>query len=294
MQTPQRKRGIWLPNSSGNKYSSAYPDGNRPNGGAGGGGTLIARADWSLHGMVPTTLPAYPDVTWGHWDNGGATFQQIGDAVRGVYPSTIGSSANGGWVINLESQNIFEVYVQMDVRYPLPLPAKQGLKFLKFFGADGNGTTTLDSANFTFNPQYDSNGVWDWLAFGDGSTTGNDTSNVIFFTNINQTWVGRSFGLPSLNISRPMNSNFTFDDNWHTIKCIARYNSGTSSANEVADGRFYVEIDGNVYVDVTGFFNRHPQKPRHFKTIELFGWTQNTQAFTIDYRNVKISTGGFV
>jgi hypothetical protein len=30
-----------------------------------------------------------------------------------------------------------------------------------------------------------------------------------------------------------------------------------SAADEVADGAYYVEIDGQVYVDATGLFNRH-------------------------------------
>lgn len=273
-------------------YDSFHPLGNRGS----SGGTLIARADWSTHALIPPALAGYEATTnWGHWE-GGASITQNGTFVRGVYPDTIGSNANGGFVLQLdESLGIAEIYVQMDVRYPLAAPAKQGLKFLKFFGGDGDGVTTFDSANFTFNPQYDNNGLWNWIAFGDGTTTGNDTSNIIFFTSSeNPSWVGRSYGQPSLNISRQMNSNFQFDDNWHTIKIIAKYNTGTTSGNEVPDGRFYVEIDGDIYVDATGFFNRHPQNPRYFKSLELFGWTQNTQAFTIDYRNVNISIGGFV
>jgi hypothetical protein len=265
-------------------------------------GTLIARADWSVHGLVPTDVAGYEATTsWSHW-GGGASITQNGTFARGVYPDTTGSNANGGFALQLdESLGIAEIYVQMDVRYPLAAPAKQGLKFLKFFGGDGNGTTTFDSANFTFNPQYDNGGKWDWVAFGDGATTGNDTSNAIFFGTVdnnpasagyNASWIGRSFG--SETVLRPQGDGFQFDDNWHTIKVIAKYNTGTTSGNEVANGRFYVEIDGLVYLDAQDFFNRHPTNPRYFKSLELFGWTQNTQGFTIDYRNVQISTGGFV
>ncbi len=262
-------------------------------------GTLIARADWSLHGLVPTTITGYESTTgWGEWGD----ITQSGDYVRGVYPDTTGGNANQGIILTLdESLGIADVYVEMQVRYPLAAPAKQGLKFLKFFGGDGDGVSTFDSANFTFNPQYDTGGLWDWVAFGDGTTTGNDTSNVIFFgttdgnpesPGYNASWIGRSFG--SENVQRPQGEGFQFDDNWHTIRVNARYNTGTSSGNEVANGRFYVEIDGVVYLDAQDFFNRHPTNPRYMKSIEFFGWTQNTQAFTIDYRNIKISTGGFV
>lgn len=289
-QTTQDKRGVLLINPSTPFFESFWPAGNR-----GSAGVLIARADWAQHGLTPTALPGYAGTTsWIHWE-GGASITQNGTFARGVYPDTTGSNVNGGFALQLdESLAIDDIYIQMDVRYPLAAPAKQGLKFLKFFGADGDNVSTFGSANFTFNPQYDNNGIWDWVAFGDGTTTGNDTTNAIFFTNTNPTWIGRSFGLPSVSISRPANSNFQFDSNWHTIKVNARYNTGTSAGNEIPNGRFYVEIDGVVHLDAQGFFNKHPQNKRIFKSLELFGWTQNTQAFTIDYRNVRVSTGGFL
>lgn len=262
-----------------------------------GAGTIIARADWSIHGMTPNQL-AGQNATWTHWDTGGASFAQISNFVRGTYPSTIGSSANGGFVVNIESYQAQEIYVEMKVRYPNPAPAKQGLKFLKFFGADGDGVTTFDSANFTFNPQYDNNGTWDWVAFGDGTITANDTANTIYFVEPSEWWLqdakGRNKNALGFSVSRPANSNFAFDDNWHTIRCIAKYNSGSTAGNETNDGRFYVNIDGTTYIDATGVWNSHYSNKKFFKTIEFFGWTQNTQAFAIDYADIKISTGGWV
>jgi len=105
--------------------------------------------------------------------------------------------------------------------------------------------------------------------------------------------MGRNYGLDGVSVTH--GGNFVFDDeDWHTIKCIAKYNSGTTHDNEDNDGRFYVEVDGVVHLDAINIYNRHPSNPRRFKTLEIFGWTQNTQAFTIDYKDVKISTGGWV
>lgn len=278
---------------NGGRFSTSAQGGNPP---VGGGGILIARADWASHGITPNTLNGQ-SASWSHWDNGGASFQQISNYVRGTYPSTIGGNANGGFALNIESYQAQEIYVEMKVRYPFA-GQKQGLKFLKFFGADGDGVTTVDSANFTFNPQYDSNGVWNWVAFGDGTTTGNDTANAIYFKEPAEWWLqdakGRNKNLAGFSVSRPANSDYTFDENLHTIRCIAKYNSGNTLGNEVNDGRFYIEIDGLVYMDATGVFNSHYSNKKFFKTVEFFGWTQNTGAFVIDYADIKISTGGFV
>ncbi len=113
--------------SSGRWSSSAQ-------GGSGGGGTLIARADWGVHSTTPTDLSGYEATTgWLVW---GDNLTQNTNFLRGVYPSTIGGSYNQGLTLSLDdSLAIADVYIEMQVRYALAAPAKQGLKFLKFFGA---------------------------------------------------------------------------------------------------------------------------------------------------------------
>jgi hypothetical protein len=80
---------------------------------------------------------------------------------------------------------------------------------------------------------------------------------------------------------------------WHHFRMHIKFNSGTSSSNEVADGEYYLEIDGKVYVDATGFFNRNPQNgPIGY--VGFFGWAQDDpQPFDVWYDNIVISTGGF-
>ena len=70
-----------------------------------------------------------------------------------------------------------------------------------------------------------------------------------------------------------------------------KYNSGTSAATEVADGAYYVEIDGRIYVHATGLLNRHyTNKP--IDRVELLGWAQGgSQPFEIWYDDVKITVG---
>lgn len=185
------------------------------------------------------------------------------------------------------------MFLEFDVRYPRPLPYKQGLKFCKVFGDDGDGITTFDYANVTYNPDYDSNGEWTRISFGDGSTTGNDTSNVIYFEQgINPSWVGRIY--PNEIIDRPYNSGYQFDDNWHTIRIHHKYNSGTSAVTEQPDAIASIWIDGVLILSATRFYNRHYSNPLTIKGIEWGGWTQNTGEFDIDYRNIKISLNNFV
>ena len=72
-----------------------------------------------------------------------------------------------------------------------------------------------------------------------------------------------------------------------------KYNSGTTAQNEVPDGKYYVEIDGVVYVDASGLFNRHYSNAP-IDRVELLGWAQSgTAPFEILYDDFRITTGGF-
>jgi hypothetical protein len=73
-----------------------------------------------------------------------------------------------------------------------------------------------------------------------------------------------------------------------------KYNSGTTAENEVADGEYYVEIDGKVYVNATGLFNRHYSN-LPIDRVEFFNWAQNgTQPFEIWLDDIRVTTGGFL
>ena len=212
-------------------------------------------------------------------------------SVRGSYPGTDGVPVWGSY--DLSALNTRDIYVEF--RAKMPSPTRHGLKFLKIFGKNIGDRDNY--ANVTFGLDYTGidNGCMYAVSFGDGSTVGNDTANVILFDGGYPSWIGRSYGRAS--VSTPQNafwSSSHWGADWHHFRFRAKFNSGTSAANEVADGAFYVEIDGRVYVDASGLFNRHYSNG-DLERLELFGWSQaGSQPFEVWYDDLKISTGGFL
>jgi hypothetical protein len=208
-------------------------------------------------------------------------------SLKGTYPTPVGSVYAWG-TYSVASLNTYELYIEFWAKMPA---AKEGLKFLKVFGGDSSGyantTFALDYTGADYGSMYQ-------VSFGDGSTAYNDTANVINFDGSYPQWIGRSFG--TARVQTPMGRSFRSTDwgtAWHKFRIRVKYNSGTTSANQIADGAYYVEIDGNVYVNATGLYNRHySNKP--IDRVELFGWTQSgTRPFEIWYDDVRISSGGF-
>lgn len=255
------------------------------------GGTLIGRADWSLHALTPTSI--LTGTSWSTWTTVNATQSVVSNAVQMNYPNSVaneGTSANVAFYITDQAIIVDDVYIQFEARMP---NLKGGLKFLKLFGRnDGtyaNATLAADYAGYEI-------GGFPYIGFGDGATTTNDTQNLIWTKNQTQNALGaRNSGAT---IVTPQANWFTGADwgtGWHTFKFRMKYNSGTTAGNEVADGIFYLEIDGNVYVNATNIFNRHYSNPRAFDNIGLGGWSQSINfAWDVWFRNVKISTGGWV
>lgn len=212
-----------------------------------------------------------------------------GEALEGSYPV---AGPGGQFVIanyNVTSLRAEDVYIEFWAKMP---GAKEGCKFLKIFGdrSDGNANTTI-STNYT-------GGDWgaiDQVSFGDGTTRRNDSQNSINLSGQDPQSIGRSYGKAT--VSTPQMSTFSSQDwgtAWHHFRVHVKFNSGTTPQNEVADGEYYLEIDGNVYVDATGLFNRNPVNGP-ITTIEFFGWAQkNPQPFQLWYYDIRISTGGFL
>ncbi len=107
-------------------------------------------------------------------------------------------------------------------------------------------------------------------------------------------WIGRSHGIAKL--STPQNSIWSgsnWGTDWHHFKMRVKFNSGTTAANEVADGAYSLEIDGKLYAEATGLFNRHYSNGS-IESVAMFNWAQNGDApFEIWYDDFKITTGGF-
>lgn len=238
---------------------------------------------WTLGSMrggslsVSTTTP--PPV-------GGASSY----ALEASYPVT---TAGGQYVwadYSVSALNTEDVYIDFWAKMP---DAKGGCKFLKIFGQrdDSQGWANLTlGANYT-GPV---NGGIVNVEFGDGTTVQNDGQQAIFLNGIHPTWIGRSYGTATVltpNANGWPASNW--GTSWHHFRVHVKFNSGTTRSNAVADGAVYVEIDGQVYVDATGLYNRNPANGP-ISYVEFGGWAQtDPKAFDVWFDSIVISTGGF-
>jgi hypothetical protein len=213
------------------------------------------------------------------------------NALEGSYPLP---GAGGQFILanyNISSLQTEDIYIEFWAKMP---GAKGGCKFLKIFG---DRPTPNNFANMTFFTNYNGGdyGSIYQVIFGDGSILPNDGQHGINLDGSKPQGIGRSYG--TANVLTPQMSAFTSGDwgtDWHHFRVHVKFNSGTTSQNEVADGEIYLEIDGKVYVDATGLYNRNPANgPIH--TVELFGWAQqDPEPFQVWYDDIRISTGGFL
>lgn len=211
-------------------------------------------------------------------------------ALEGLYPTTGPSGTGGPWAnFSVASLNTESVYIDFWAKMP---DAKEGFKFLKIFGVNTSGQ---GAANTTFMTDYTGaeQGAIRMVQFGDGTVISNDAQNYIGLNGTQN--VGRSYGIAT--VLTPQMSYFSSSDwgtGWHHFRVHIKFNSGTSTSNETPNGEVYLEVDGKVYVDATGLFNRNPQDgPIDY--IGFFGWAQDDpQAFDAWYDNIVISTGGFI
>jgi hypothetical protein len=269
-----------LPNSTQPTYDPLHPLGNRP----AGGGTLIARADWSLHGTTPTSIA--PGANWLIYGGASAQYTKVGDYLQGLYADNTSGGFSGGASIEFgtEFANLQEVFIEFDSRQPLA--QKTGCKFCKIHN-DENGT-----ANTTYGCE-GGNGDMIGVSFGDGVSEGNDVANLFLYDGTNQVWTGRNAGIATFQYKSPA-ENFVWDSNWHNFKIIHKYNSGTTAGNEVPDGRIFIMIDNVLRASATNIFNRHYTNGKRPTRITLGDWAQGNQASEVNFRNVKISSGWFV
>lgn len=220
----------------------------------------------------------------------GTNFNGSAGSLRGTYPVTPGGMYVWGG-FDVADLNIYDVYIEFWAKMPT---VKRGVKFLKIFGQKTNNNAYY--ANTTFALDYtgvDIGGMY-CVGFGDGTTPENDVNNVIFFDGTYPAYVGRSTGKAVISTpQKKMWNASNWGDTWHHFRFRVKFNSGTTAATEVADGAYYVEIDGKVYVDAKNIFNRHySNKP--IQKISLFDWSQGAGApFELWYDNVRITTGGF-
>jgi len=216
------------------------------------------------------------------------------DALEGSYPVP---GPGGQFILvnyNIASLKTEDVYIEFWARMP---GAKEGCKFLKIFGERTMVGGAQSNANTTIGTNYTGGdyGAIVYVEFGDGTTSRNDSQNAIRLDGQYPQWVGRSYG--TARVLTPQMSTFSSQDwgtTWHHFRIHIKFNSGTTPQNEVPDGEYYLEIDGKVYVDATGVYNRNPVNGP-INTIEFFGWAQkDPEAFQLWYDDIRISTGGFL
>jgi hypothetical protein len=276
-QPNQYKPGILLPNAVSPRFDSLYPAGNRD------AGTLIARADWTLHDVTPTSIVA--GATWNIYGSG---ISKVDDYLRIQYPDTTSGGVSAGLALNLGNEiNTLQLYTTFEARMPY---GKIGPKFFKpRSGADdGNGTS-----NTTYGCGSGS-GNLDYIGFGDGSLTSNDIANVIRLDGEYPEWIGRSYGNGAQVILREPDAVFEWDNEWHTFKIGHGFNSGTSAENETNDGFSLLFIDDELYCDATGLFNRHWGNAPRINQATWGDWVQNDIAAELHFRNIAAGIGGFV
>lgn len=210
--------------------------------------------------------------------------------LEGSYPVATGGTYE--WAnYSVASLNTEDIYVEFWAKMP---NAKEGCKFLKIFG---QRTTSTNYADTTIQTDYsgaDPGGILE-AGYGDGTGITNDFQNAIYFNGAQPTLIGRSYG-HTASVQTPQMASFASSEwgtGWHHFRVHVKFNSGTSSANETPDGELYVEIDGKVYVNATGLFNRNPSNgPIDY--VEFYGWAQNdASAFQLYYDDIRITTGGF-
>ena len=245
-----------------------------------------------------TTLSA-PGWGFGAQHGGAISVQQTPGPTSGPVYALVGSypaPGLGGQFIwadyTVAALNTEDLYIEFWAQMP---GVKEGCKFLKIFGVHPMGTNSYADMTFATNYAGGDYGALRQVTFGDGTAIPSDGQNAINLDGSYPTWIGRSYGTAS--VQTPQMHTFSSADwgsGWHHFRVHLKFNSGTSSQNEVPDGEVYLEIDGKVYVNATGLYNRNPANGP-IDRVEFFGWAQSEpQPFRVVFSDIRISTGGFI
>lgn len=215
----------------------------------------------------------------------------LGSAGSLKFSHPAGFNGVAAWAnINILGFNKREIFIEFVAKMP---SNKWGGKFCKVFGENVSGSY----ANTTFGLDYVTGDMLG-VASGDGVNIGNDSVVYYKFAGSTPGEIGRNYNLPGFSMATPMGAKFAATDwgtSWHKFRFRVKFNSGTTSLNEVNDGEYDVWIDGNKYLEVRGCFNRHYSNGP-IRSVQLFEWTQGTPplGFEIWYDDFKVSENGFM
>ena len=207
-----------------------------------------------------------------------------GKAFQGTYLAAA-TGIDAYLQLNMSGLALDELYIQFKAKMSGTAGA---CKFLKIFGT----AVSTNYANFTLQPTWSSAGNIESAQFGDGTTITNDANNSINLDGTTLSNAGRSYPSTAV-ISTPQAADFLDWSGVNQFRVRVKFNTGTTSGNEVADGEIWVEINGNVYLNATGLFNRHYSNDT-INRCAFFEYSQsNAAALTLLMSDIIVSTGGF-
>jgi hypothetical protein len=274
---PPVARSMGLVPASGSKY---HPEGTPPDPES----TLISFDQFESSAPAYWTLGAVNGATYTRSTDTSLNYAGSSGSLRGQYPTLNDVGCYSGY------EGDFGNTMFVRFRAKMPSAHKDGLKFWKVFGGDGPGGV----ANCTFGLDYTGieRGGMMGIYYGDGTTANNDTQNGLLFTG-EVTTPNRSSG--TLQLNTPMGEYWGADrwgTDWHKFEFGVKFNSVTTSGNEVPDGEFIIKIDDELWLHATDLFNRHYSNPDIVK-VEIFGHTNSSAPFEICYDNIEVCTGAF-
>ena len=273
---------------------------------------LLGRMDVSmvadgtdLKGSLATT------ANWA-FDHGNSTIKKYTEGgqayVRAVYNNDFNINV-GSWpaikFLFSGGESPQEFYFQFYARRDGSVPA--GCKFVKCYGivgGDGN------CANTTFNNGYGTSYIGS-IAYGDGTGLTNDNAEALFYeaghfyeTNLrpsfNTVQSGRYPSVAGNILPRTFahggewtDANWGDGTQWHKFQMRVRQNTGTSSTDETNDGLYEVWVDNVLRCAGYNIMNRNPIN-RRFYQIEFMSYMQGVVGFTLEMKNITVSTGGWI
>ena len=252
---------------------------------------LIAEMDFSDPSLIE-----YP-----YWSNGsqlGGSLSFQNGYAEGEFPESDSAGVSYVWLSCKlwqfpEGDNLDQIFIEFDAQ--MPGSVKRGFKFCKVFGLDYSEDSSYSTheSNCTFGIDYVT-GNFSQVNYGDGTGLfAEDTAKSIHFDGSITSNIGRSPN-PEINYYGGNSwSASNWGEDWHHFRLMVKFNSGTSPENEIADGEFYVEIDGVAYLYAKNIFNRH-YSSAPIRGVGFYNITQNNPGFKFNYDNIKISKNGFM
>lgn len=249
--------------------------------------------DIDLKGSIATSA----QWTFDHQNSTIKKYTELGQSfIRSVYNNDLSINA-GSWP---SSYFYFqsgiapqEFYVQLYARRDGAILANS--KFMKMYDPNNGGA---NYSNVTWNAGYSTASIGA-VSFGNGTGQTNDTQHVIGYANHSDVNL-RYPSVPANVLPASFIHTSGWDatewgdgSQWHKWQFRIKANTGTSVETEINDGIFEVWVDGIQRLGAYNIMNRH-YGSAPFSKIEFLSYSQGRPSFTLDMKNITISTGGWI